>query len=40
MSYLSHLEKVAIDRFRAFEPEDGYYLAYSGGKDMVAWGRC
>lgn len=23
----------AIDRFWAFEPEDGYYLAFSGGKD-------
>lgn len=26
-------EKIAIERLRAFEPEDGYYLAYSGGKD-------
>lgn len=25
--------KKAIDRLRAFEPEDGYYLAFSGGKD-------
>lgn len=25
--------RVAIERFRAFEPPDGYYLAYSGGKD-------
>lgn len=25
--------KTAIERLRAFEPEDGYYLAYSGGKD-------
>ena len=25
--------QIAIDRFRAFEPEDGYYLAFSGGKD-------
>ena len=25
--------QVAIDRLRAFEPEDGYYLAFSGGKD-------
>ena len=33
MSRLSELEKTAIGRFRAFEPEDGYYLAYSGGKD-------
>lgn len=23
----------AINRFKAFEPEDGYYLAFSGGKD-------
>ena len=22
----------AIERLRAFEPEEGYYLAYSGGK--------
>ena len=27
--------EVAIDRFRAFEPTDGYYLAFSGGKDSV-----
>ena len=33
MSRLTELEKTAIQRFRAFEPEDGYYLAYSGGKD-------
>ena len=26
-------EKKAIERLRAFEPEDGYYLCYSGGKD-------
>lgn len=25
--------RVAIERLRAFEPADGYYLAYSGGKD-------
>ena len=30
---LKVLEKTAIERFKAFEPEDGYYLAYSGGKD-------
>ena len=23
----------AINRFKAFVPEDGYYLAFSGGKD-------
>lgn len=26
-------EKNAIERLKAFEPNDGYYLAYSGGKD-------
>ena len=25
--------KTAIDRLKAFEPEEGYYLAFSGGKD-------
>jgi len=25
----------AIDRLKAFEPEEGYYLAFSGGKDSV-----
>jgi phosphoadenosine phosphosulfate reductase len=25
--------KTAIDRLKMFEPEDGYHLAYSGGKD-------
>ena len=28
--------QVAIDRLKAFEPEDGYWLAFSGGKDSVA----
>lgn len=27
--------QTAIDRFRAFEPKEGYYLAFSGGKDSV-----
>lgn len=27
--------KVAIERLKSFEPEDGYYLAFSGGKDSV-----
>lgn len=27
--------KIAIDRMRAFEPPEGYYLAFSGGKDSV-----
>lgn len=26
---------VAIERLRAFEPKDGYYLAFSGGKDSI-----
>ena len=25
--------QLAIDRLREFEPEDGYYVAFSGGKD-------
>ena len=29
----AELEKKAIERLKAFEPADGYYLAYSGGKD-------
>lgn len=30
-----HVDKVktAVDRLRVFEPADGYYLAFSGGKD-------
>lgn len=27
--------KVAIARLREFEPPEGYYLAFSGGKDSV-----
>jgi len=27
--------QIAIDRLRNFEPKDGYYLAFSGGKDSV-----
>ena len=27
------LERKSIERLKAFEPEDGYYLCYSGGKD-------
>lgn len=26
---------IAIERLRSFEPEEGYYLAFSGGKDSV-----
>ena len=27
--------EVAIKRFQTFEPEEGYYLAFSGGKDSI-----
>ena len=27
--------QVALDRLRQFEPKEGYYLAFSGGKDSV-----
>jgi len=27
--------KIAIERLKAFEPPEGYYLAFSGGKDSV-----
>ena len=33
MNELMKKEKTAIERFKAFEPKEGYYLAYSGGKD-------
>lgn len=26
---------MAIDRIQAYEPEDGYYVAFSGGKDSI-----
>ena len=28
--------QIAIERLRFYEPEEGYYLAYSGGKDSDA----
>src|SRR5574343_645076 len=28
-------DQVAIERIQAFEPPEGYYLAFSGGKDSV-----
>jgi phosphoadenosine phosphosulfate reductase len=31
--YIRDKVAIAIDRLRAFEPEEGYYLAFSGGKD-------
>lgn len=30
---LKERERIAIERLKGFEPPDGYYLAYSGGKD-------
>ena len=27
--------QVAIERFKTFEPPEGYFLAFSGGKDSV-----
>lgn len=27
--------KISIERIRQFEPEEGYYLAFSGGKDSI-----
>ena len=35
MSELLELEKKTIERIKAFEPDEGYYLAFSGGKDSV-----
>jgi phosphoadenosine phosphosulfate reductase len=31
--YIRDKVAIAIDRLRAFEPPEGYYLAFSGGKD-------
>lgn len=35
MSELAEKVKTSIERLKAFEPEEGYYLAFSGGKDSV-----
>lgn len=35
MSELQEKVKASIERLKAFEPEEGYYLAFSGGKDSV-----
>ena len=35
MSELREKVKASIARLKAFEPEEGYYLAFSGGKDSV-----
>lgn len=34
-SDLTSKVKMSIERIKAFEPEEGYYLAFSGGKDSV-----
>ena len=36
MSDLETKVQKSIERLKAFEPEEGYYLAFSGGKDSVA----
>ena len=35
MSELDYKVKKSIERLKAFEPPEGYYLAFSGGKDSV-----
>lgn len=35
MSELENKVKKSIERLKAFEPPEGYYLAFSGGKDSV-----
>ena len=35
MSELSEKVATSIERLKAFEPEEGYYLSFSGGKDSV-----
>ena len=35
MSELENKVRKSIERLKAFEPEEGYYLAFSGGKDSV-----
>lgn len=32
---LTEKVRIAIERLKAFEPADGYFLAYSGGKDSI-----
>lgn len=32
--------QVAIDRLKAFEPPEGYYLAFSGGRTSLGKRRC
>lgn len=35
MSELEEKIRASVERLKAFEPEEGYYLAFSGGKDSV-----
>lgn len=35
MSELAEKVKMSIGRLKMFEPAEGYYLAFSGGKDSV-----
>lgn len=35
MSDLTEKVKASVERMKAFEPPDGYLLAFSGGKDSV-----
>lgn len=35
ISELQEKVKASLERLKAFEPEEGYYLAFSGGKDSV-----
>lgn len=35
MSELSEKVQASLERLKSFEPEEGYYLAFSGGKDSV-----
>lgn len=35
MNDLTEKVKTSIERLKAFEPDEGYYLAFSGGKDSV-----
>ena len=35
MSELGKKVAKAIERYKMFEPEEGYYLAFSGGKDSI-----
>lgn len=35
MSELEKKVQKSIERLKAFEPDEGYYLAFSGGKDSV-----